>query len=261
MLDWWELWQSYVRQYQSLLGEGLIKLQGEAKLTADMLKKIYDVRGSFYNLDHPSCAPLNCRNGLDIFTKNSYNQPLLETLPDALFVMMNPGSSRPWERDYEPPVYKVRQIVDKGEVPYVWTKAQPDITQYQIMRVMKHMGWSYVRVSNLSDIRCPKSLVFRDTLKARSGADPGQLHCIFSENRRQELEKVLQLRTGATIVVAWGEDKWLTELATKGIRSLPGEKLRGVQSGVSEVLYSHASPTLQRHKDRWLKGVLEAIRT
>lgn len=218
------------------------------KLTADFLKKAYDVRGSFYTLKHEGGAPLNCRNGLEIFAKNSTNQPILETLPDALVVMMNPGSSRPWEKDYEPPVYTANQIVTKEGVPSVWTKAQPDITQYQIMRVMYYMGWHYVRVSNLSDFRCPKSLEFMAMLQTLKGPKADHLHSIFSRSRKAELGRVLHIKKGAPNILAWGADAWLTELATFGIRSLPTDRLRGVQSGGSGVLYSHASPTSKNIK-------------
>ena len=43
--------------------------------------------------------------------------------------------------------------------------AKPDVTQYQVMRIMAEMGWDHVRIVNLSDIREPKSIKFFKRVK------------------------------------------------------------------------------------------------
>lgn len=232
----------------------------EDKLTAEILNQIFEVRGSYYTLKYPGGALLSCRNSLEIFTKNLTEQPIVGTMPDAVFVLMNPGSSRPWDEEYVPPNYASNEITQKDGVPCVWTKALPDITQYQLMKVMTHMGWDYVRVSNLSDIRCPKSHKFRDLVKTLKGTDPDRLHSIFSEKRKVELDQILKIKPGAPIVLAWGKDDWLVEMAELGFRSLPPDNLRGVRGGKSEFLFSHASPSQQSHKDVWVREILRNLR-
>ena len=69
----------------------------------------------------------------------------------------------------------------KNRLRNVWVQTQPDNAQYQVMSVMEHIGWNYVRVINLSDIRCPKSHEFRDLLSTLKGPDPDCLHSTFSE--------------------------------------------------------------------------------
>jgi len=73
-------------------------------------------------------------------------------LPDAIFIMMNPGSSRPLE---EVDNVVSEDNINKLEISLVPTK--PDTTQYQVMRVMHYCNWNHVRVLNISDMRDPKS--------------------------------------------------------------------------------------------------------
>jgi hypothetical protein len=232
----------------------------DIKLNANVLNKQYEVRGSYYILKYPGGAILGCRNALEISTKNTTQKALEVTPPDAIFVMMNPGCSRPWDKEYEPPVYTMEQITERVEVPRIWTKAKPDITQYQVMKVMTYMGWNRIRVGNLSDIRCPKSLEFRDIVRTLTGPDPDGLHSIFSQKRKTELDWMLQRKERAPIVMAWGSEKWLSVLATTALGALPSNDRIGVASDKSGLLFSHASPSLQKDKDIWVRGILKVLR-
>jgi len=227
-------------------------------ILAKTLKRTYGVIGSFYTLQFQDGTLLNCRNVLEIY-KGQIFCPYQNKLPDALFVMMNPGSSRPWDKEYISPIYTDALISDKAEITCTWTKAYPDITQYQVMRVMAHKGWNHVRVINLSDIRSPKSSEFKSTLKTLNEYKPKHLHSIFSPARKRELEKMLRIKQCAPIVLAWGTDEFLSELAVLGLQALPMKNRKGVRSGFSGLLFFHASPTLQEHKERWLKGILKAL--
>jgi hypothetical protein len=75
-----------------------------------------------------------------------------------------------------------------------------------------------------------------------------------------ELDQILMFKPGAPIVLAWGKDDWLTEMAELGFRSLPPDNIRGVRSGKSEFLFSHANPSQQSHKDVWVREILRDLR-
>jgi hypothetical protein len=69
---------------------------------------------------------------------------------DLLVIMMNPGASKPLGTLWD------------GDAPSGLVAAQPDRTQYQIMRLLRAaqalgLGWRHARVFNLSDLRTPES--------------------------------------------------------------------------------------------------------
>ena len=68
-------------------------------ILADELKKIYDVYGHFYNLKL-SNSILKCRSVLEIKRKDN-----LTEIPDIVVIMMNPGSSVPLDKSYEPETF------------------------------------------------------------------------------------------------------------------------------------------------------------
>ncbi|HBF37965.1 MAG TPA: hypothetical protein DDW50_11650 [Firmicutes bacterium] len=225
-------------------------------ISADQLKKKYVVFGSFYNLKLSSNKILPCRNRLEIKERSQVNKL---DLPDALFVMMNPGSSAPLDFGVELPEYYINDIIETGEVKVKWVLAKPDITQYQVMRVMVAKGWRYVRVINLSDIREPKSKVFSEVLFQLKTIEPLSLHSIFSSHRSVELKNALKLKSLAPIVAAWGTDDFLVGPAAMCCNSPDVHNVKGIKCDKSKYLYSHASPTLQKHKERWLEGIVKIV--
>ncbi len=225
-------------------------------ISGDQLKKKYVVYGSFYNLKISSNEILPCRNRLEIMERSQVNNL---DLPDALFIMMNPGSSAPLDSEVELPVYHVEDIKVSGEVKVKWVLAKPDITQYQVMRVMDAKGWRYVRVINLSDIREPKSKVFREDLVKLKAIEPLSLHSIFSSCRSVELKKALKLKSLAPIVAAWGTDNFLIEPAKMCCDNPDVHNVKGIKSDKSRYLYSHASPPFQEYKERWLDGIVKIV--
>jgi len=67
-------------------------------IPANRLKKVFDVFGHFYSVNLISGEIIDCRSVLEIVTKQekpSDIDRLLEATPDAIFIMMNPGSSMP----------------------------------------------------------------------------------------------------------------------------------------------------------------------
>lgn len=127
-------------------------------IPADELKRKFGVFGHFYSVLVAPKNVVECRSMLEIVV-SEYDPKTTATLssrkPDAVFIMMNPGSSRPLtEVD--------NRIHAKAihELPISLVPTKPDTTQYQVMRVMHHCEWRHVRVLNLSDLRCPQSSVF-----------------------------------------------------------------------------------------------------
>ena len=94
-------------------------------------KHTYLVTGFFYEIEK-----FKFRKYLNIKKENSSLQE-----PDLMVVMMNPGSSEP---------YQINQI-NKECI------TKPDNTQYQIFKIMEEFDFRYARILNLSDFRNPKS--------------------------------------------------------------------------------------------------------
>jgi hypothetical protein len=124
-------------------------------IPAEELKNKYDVFGHFYSVEVAPKKVVECRSVLEIVEQAETpdeTSVLSNRKPDAVFIMMNPGSSRPLV------------VVDNcihaeaiHELPISLVPAKPDTTQYQVMRVMHYCEWRHVRVLNLSDLRCSKS--------------------------------------------------------------------------------------------------------
>ena len=175
-------------------------------LTARQLRERFAAFGHFYEL--PSdVGPVPCRSVLELLShaRAASLDERQRVLPDAVFVMMNPGSSWPlhgggWD----------------GVVPSSPTKrlvlARPDNTQYQVMRVMDRMGWEHVRVINLSDLHESRS---SKLVCCYPGLD--HAHSIFAAARRNELAQELQRQDGAPLVLAWGVHPRLAPLIAQAL--------------------------------------------
>ena len=229
-------------------------------LYAKDLKQLFAVYGSFYDLRLPDGQVVSCRNSLEIYRRTHpaflRRNGNYEQRPDAVVVMMNPGSSKPADTKYEIPVY------DWAEKNRFYAAASvvltiPDNAQYQIMRVMEHQGWNHVRVLNLSDLRNPKSSSFMSAVKALSG-EYGFFHSIFSPERAAELE--LALPEKALVLVGWGQDKKLLPLAGLALAALDGRTISGVAAKQAG-LYHYPSPTLQSGKDAWLAAIKSQLKS
>jgi hypothetical protein len=104
--------------------------------------------------------------------------------------MMNPGNSRPLIKKGQKesdiiPEYDINNSdlllsLKKAKL----FMAKPDTTQYQVIRLMKHFDWNYVRVLKLSDIRNTKSKMFVKEYKNLNNT----IHSIFLGKREEELD-------------------------------------------------------------------------
>ncbi|CAN5196521.1 hypothetical protein BH09PSE6_BH09PSE6_05640 [soil metagenome] len=118
--------------------------------------------------------------------------------PDAVVVMMNPGSSMPL------PGHEGRSS-DARLVP-----TKPDSVQRQIMRLMARVAWQHVRVVNLADVRAPRSADLHALIDA--GADRRALGSMFAGASIVTPEQAVDARV---VICAWGMDRRLAPYATE----------------------------------------------
>ncbi|MFA6660920.1 MAG: DUF1643 domain-containing protein [Bacilli bacterium] len=217
------------------------------------LKKNFSVYGHFYCNDMGNDGRFACRSVLEIVSKNNSisKEDILNALPDAVVIMMNPGSSVPLEvKPCE--VYSAATI--KNLTPdYVDTK--PDTTQYQIMRLMLLKKWKHVRVINLSDLRTPKSSELFKVLKSINNDQSS----IFAKARKNELDTMLKRKVKAPIICAWGIDDNLVPMTQKAIQVLKGMNYIGVKDA-STGRFLHASPQNHEQKLRWLFEIKKRLK-
>ena len=171
-------------------------------IPASELKKSYQVSGHFYTVELENKELLDCRSVLEITEKESTPSDinaLSNKNPDAIFIMMNPGSSTPIKCVNNT---IARKDINKLKISLVPTK--PDVTQYQVMRVMHYCEWSHVRVLNLSDMRDPKSGKFIERFIDIEKRTKFIEHSIFSDLRYSELKSKLTKDSNTHIICAWG---------------------------------------------------------
>ena len=238
-------------------------------MKAAELKKIFRCYGHFYHLHVKGIEPQLCRSVLEITSlpreavgagtdPNDLfgNSGASRNLPDAVVIMMNPGSSRPIE-DGDTDSLLTMPLPAGFQKPLVLT--QPDNTQYQIMRIMVSKHWNHVRVLNISDLRDPKSPSFIAKTKVLTELPGGATHSMFCEERTAERETVLRQKPGAPFILGWGQDAGLIPLAKQCLSRIEGGKIITVPAGNDPVLTAHPSPMLQSKKEEWLDAILASF--
>ncbi len=245
-------------------------------LYAAELKKTFRCYGHFYRLNIEGVEPLLCRSMLEITSlpreavgagidpddlfshsePNHTSEGVVRYLPDAVVIMMNPGSSRPIEEGDTNSLLDM-PLPDGFNKPLVLT--QPDNTQYQIMRVMVSKGWKHIRILNISDIRDPKSPSFIARTQALADIEGGGAHSLFSKVRKKEREQMLKRKPGAPFILGWGQDAGLIPLAKQCLRCIEGERIVTIPSENDPVLTAHPSPMMQAKKIEWLKNIRAAL--
>ena len=220
---------------------------------AGELKTRFNVFGHFYDL-RLGGKVLKCRSTLDIVAADISDCSTM--LPDAVVIMMNPGSSRPLDREHIPKSYTVDEIFagrwKKESVP-----TRPDNAQYQIMRVMILRGWKYVKVLNLSDLRNGNSGKFGEDFANASLLDGTHPHCITHKKRRRELFDALRTKLDGPIIAAWGSIQVLRGSADAMLGCIP--QIIGVRPDSALPWFSYASPYMKRQKVEWVRNILTAI--
>ena len=210
---------------------------------ADELKKQFEVLGHFYDVCIGEQV-FKCRSLLEIVELGRY-QP--DAIPDAVVVMMNPGSSVPLDRKYSPELFSINEMFSS-----TWKKeiipARPDNAQYQIMRLMLLNNWRYVKILNLSDLRNGNSGKFSKEFQAASTKDSSNPHCITHTSRRKELTCALRTKSDGPVIAAWGSVEVLKESAFAMIALQPD--VVGLKR--DQPWYRYASPYKKDHKLEWL---------
>jgi hypothetical protein len=220
-------------------------------IPAEDLKKSYDVFGHFYSVELASQEVVHCRSVLEVAEKSSANKDyaeLSQRQPNAVFVMMNPGSSKPlMEVDN---YIHVRAI---HNLPISLVPTKPDTTQYQVMRLMHYRQWQHVRVLNLSDLRCSKSAEFVKLYRRLEEDADFDSHSIFSAARKHELSAKLPKSKKTPLVLAWGLSDKLNPLIERCLSSIPlKQTIYGLLQEGTTNKYRHPLPSLQRDKRAWL---------
>jgi len=227
-------------------------------LYADELKQCYQVFGHYYDLELAG-EVFPCRSVANIVGLCTE----LETLggpPDAVVVMMNPGSSRPFDSTYRPRRYATEHILT-GRRKREYTRVRPDNTQYQIMRLMHIKSWRHVRIVNLSDLRDGNSGSFAKAYLNASALDPSCAHSLMHPKRHKELFRACE---GAKqIIAAWGANKVQEPEAKLCLALLQsyskkrGSALKGMP--LANPWFRFASPYRKDQKLAWLKAIAAQV--
>lgn len=236
---------------------------------ASELKKTFRCYGHFYRLNIPGIEPQLCRSVLEITSlpreavgaasdpDDLFSNPGEGlNLPDAVVIMMNPGSSRPVE---EGDTDSLLTMPLPAGFPKPLVLTQPDNTQYQIMRVMVSKHWKHVRILNISDLRDPKSPSFIAKTKTLDTLPGGGAHSLFSKVRKNERDQMLRRKPNAPFILGWGQDAGLIPLAKQCLGCIDGGNTVTVPAGNDPVLTAHPSPMLQSKKEAWLDTILSAL--
>lgn len=225
-------------------------------IPAAELKQTYGVFGHFYSVELASKEVVECRSVLEIASHDHTpidHSELSALRPDAVFIMMNPGSSKPLVEVNN----RIRaKAIHKLTVSLVSTK--PDTTQYQVMRLMHFRGWRHVRVLNLSDLRSPKSAEFIKTFQRLEKQDEFEAHSVFSDARADELSLKLPRSRKVPLVLAWGISDKLSPLIERCMLRLPKKReVVGLLEPGSSNKYRHPLPSLHERQRIWLEKIIE----
>lgn len=226
-------------------------------IPAEKLKSTFNVFGHFYSVQVAPKRLVQCRSVLEIVeTGNAPKKTaaLSNRKPDAIFIMMNPGSSRPLtEVDNR---IHARAI---HELPISLVPTKPDTTQYQVMRIMHYCEWRHVRVLNLSDLRCSKSDLFFKQFKGLEKEHLFDAHSVFSDRRADEL--ALKLMSGVPVIRAWGVSPLLDPLIDRCVGKLTSARtVRGLLKDGTTNRFLHPLPSLQTQQVLWVNQMVEQCR-
>ena len=228
-------------------------------IPADELKNRYDVFGHFYSVEISRNKVVQCRSVLEIVERASTPDKmsvLSKRKPDAIFIMMNPGSSRPLVEVHNRIVAEELQ-----ELPISLVATKPDTTQYQVMRLMHYCKWRHVRVLNLSDLRCSKSGEFFKQFKGLEEKSSFDSHSLFSFKRKNELALKMTTDKAIAVICAWGLSAELDPLIDRCTSRINNHKtIKGLLKVGTTNKFLHPLPSLQKQKISWVNRLVEQCR-
>ena len=191
----------------------------------------FDIPGLFYEIND-----LKCRKYLDIKSRMSKLNK-----PDLMVVMMNPGSSYPLDGN------------DNNHSP---SKAVPDDTQDQIMKVMLNTQFEYARILNLSDLRTPDSKELYKFIRSKESIDID--HSIFHSNREKDFNSLFI--NNVPVIYGWGVNSTLTNLAKLAIERINHPNPIGLRKDTSKYAYYHPLPRIYSKQVEWVEKVSSMLK-
>lgn len=221
------------------------------KLSRSVLRSIYNCYGHFYTLKINDNFSIKCRSVLEIVNTNRDNlndlSNLSSLIPEAIVIMMNPGSSQPvYESEKEEIILASDHIISfKGKA---LVKAIPDGTQDRIMNIMNVMKWDHIRILNLSDIREKDSDVLETIMSNFQRSASIDTHSIFSTIREKERNEALVNGESLRFILGWGTLPCLNIIALevlKHLKSGSSRRLFGLEQ--NEPNYYHPGRTKNWH--------------
>ncbi|HEX3657705.1 MAG TPA: DUF1643 domain-containing protein [Pirellulales bacterium] len=223
-------------------------------IPAEKLKCKFGVFGHFYSVQIAPKKTVLCRSVLEIVETDCVPRKaaaLSNQKPDAIFIMMNPGSSRPLaevdNRIHSEAIH---------ELPILLVPTKPDTTQYQVMRIMHYCEWRHVRVLNLSDLRCANSGVFLKQFRELEEDHSFDTHTVFSDRRADELAS--KLIGGIPVIRAWGVRPQLDPLIFRCMSKLTSAKVvRGLLKEGTTNKFLHPLPKPQSKQEEWVNRMVE----
>ena len=219
------------------------------RATAAQLLTEWAVYGHYYRArigPGPDAPIEDLRDRLEIAP---HEWPLAEVdarEPDLLVIMMNPGASKPLQALWD------------GENPGDLVPAQPDRTQYQIMRLLlvaqaSGLPWRHARVFNLSDLRTPKSA---EMLAKLNFYGPHDGHSLFSFARQAECARWFASHA-IPVLCGWGLNPGLSDLAARALLAAGGHPVLGLSH--DGLRFRHPLPQTQNLQQQWLLEMAEQI--
>jgi hypothetical protein len=166
---------------------------------------------------------------------------------------MNPGSSVPLNKLYEPKTFSKEAYIKLKKKEIVPTR--PDNAQYQIMRLIEKNNWNFVRILNLSDLRNGNSGKFQTEFRNALKLDNTSPHCITHIERKRELIDSTESKSNK-IIAAWGEIAELNESAESILRM--DKIIIGLRKGETSN-FRYASPYMKTQKVEWLIEIQKEI--
>ena len=221
---------------------------------ADSLKNDFEVKGEFYRLTRQDKEAIVCRRRVEISLKSATGQ---KVQPDAVAVLMNPGSIRfadPTEEASLP------QIGNAAQLPLRDTHLKalkPDNTQYQLMRLMRQMGWARLRLINLSDLCDANSDSFaRLYRELNDNSDTDAIpHSLLHPSREKELKRLLK---ADQLILAWGSNPVQQADAEAFLKLVKRRKPAGL--ALEYPWYRFASPYRKDQKMSWLQEMVHLLK-
>lgn len=223
---------------------------------ADELKRHYIVYGNFYQLEYSTGILIECRNVLEIISRKKANELIASDNPDAIVIMMNPGSSSPKDKKAFIPTITQKEIIQAQQIKSNLLVTKPDNTQYQLMRIMHKQQWEHIRVINLSDCRNSQSKEFYKQIKVLHENTRSNIDSIFSKERHKELCGYFKNKH-MYVISAWGIDSKLDSLINLAINNSYLKNRIGITE--DKMHYNHPSPQNQDKKIQWLYSILKKI--